>query len=434
MKPVARILVVLTACALWLTSCDAAANRSDSDETATYASLMQDVLINADYWEDEPRILGAGLGFTNINGVPFFDSAPESTAEAIVRAAGGPWNKLDCGETTPAIADHTSAATPQQVAIAFGKPAFFAAGFPVEFSWPVLLSSVDAGDFDVTLNNGSVVKPVVASGYPNFEYNERSTIVLFGQFGNRYDPGADPDKALYPVSLEIVDDDTPLMLAGPGGRTQSAVGMSFGAPGDALTAYKAGNGPTLVAAKLSKMSTKGEGAPSAFSGDLPNDGVALYGDEAQYRLRMLTSGGFSPDGVLGMLPTEFGRYFRIRLETDAGDEMWISDTNEHDVDGHAIRVVGLADLGLAAGGDVVYDDCYGEDGDNQIDIVLAGDEAAMRLVTHIEIPAAAPLDVLYNPGGPGNDPTPGVTYSNPTPYELQEVTIALDDPKTVTYP
>ena len=32
-----------------------------------------------------------------------------------------------------------------------------------------------------------------------------------------------------------------------------------------------------------------------------------------------------------------------------------------------------------------------------------------------------------------DDPTPGVTYSQPSPETLQPVTIAIDDPLTVTW-
>ena len=37
----------------------------------------------------------------------------------------------------------------------------------------------------------AVVTPAAASIFPNFEYNERSTVVMFGRFGNRLDPDAD---------------------------------------------------------------------------------------------------------------------------------------------------------------------------------------------------------------------------------------------------
>ena len=58
---------------------------------------------------------------------------------------------------------------------------------------------------------------------PNWENNERNTVVQFGDFGNRNkitEPGA-----VFPVKLEIVADETPLVLVGPGGREVSAVGL-----------------------------------------------------------------------------------------------------------------------------------------------------------------------------------------------------------------
>lgn len=432
-----KIRLILAWALVMLSACNDANNGSSgdtgsSDASATYKSLMQNLLINADYWDEEPKILAAGLGFTNINGVPGINEPPPLGEEA-VREAGGTWNTLDCGDQIPSAGDYTSAATPAQVALGFGVPTLYSDGLPIEMSWPVLAGTLDIDDIQVTLSDGSVVKPEVVSIFPNFEYNERSTIVIFGQFGNRYDPTTHPDEAIYPVFFEIVDDDTPLLLAGPHGQIRSAVGLTYGQPGDQLTAYKTGHGPTLVAAKLSVMSTLGENGPAAFQGNLPNDGVSLYMDRAQYRLRILTTGGFSPDGVLGVRPTEFARYFRLRAETGNGEEVLIEGSGVHTIDGYSVEVVGLADLGLPAGDGIQYNDCYDEDHDNQIDIVLAGDEGAMRRITHVEIRATVDYDPLYNPGGPGNAPTPGVAYSMPSPRILQEVTIAIDDPMTVSY-
>lgn len=38
--------------------------------TPTYQLLRQDVIIDADMWDTEPRMMAAGLGFTGIIGVP----------------------------------------------------------------------------------------------------------------------------------------------------------------------------------------------------------------------------------------------------------------------------------------------------------------------------------------------------------------------------
>lgn len=392
-------------------------------------SVRQDVLTDADYWEDEPRILAAGLGFTDIIGVPGLSSSDLATQETSVLEAGGAWEMLTTMATTIAQRAYTSAISPNGVASAYGWPVQFCDGLPMEFSWPVRPSTVDGSDFRVHLNDGSVVAPLVASIGPNLEYDERSTVVMFGEFGNRLAP--DQPGALYPVAFEIVADETPLELVGPGGQVVSAVGLTYGDGTGPLTAYNPGKGPTLVAAKLSRMSTLGEGAPAAFSGQLANDGVALYGSAAEYRLRILTTGGFSPDGVRSVYPTEFERYFRLLATDAAGREHVIDELGRtYTIDGGTLTVLGLADLGLAQES---YDDSYIEDHDNQIDIVIGGDDAAVRAIRFVEIPAGDGYSPFYNPGGPGNAPSPGVVYSEPGPLTRQPVTIALDDPMTVTF-
>ena len=81
-----------------------------------------------------------------------------------------------------------------------------------------------------------------------------------------------------------------------------------------------------------------------------------------------------------------------------------------------------------------YDECYDEDLDNYIDIILAGDEEAARSITFVEVPGlTGGYDAFYNPGGPGRTPFEGVTYTEPGPSDLEPVIIALDDPMRVTY-
>jgi hypothetical protein len=198
-----------------------------------------------------------------------------------------------------------------------------------------------------------------------------------------------------------------------------------------MTAYNPGSGPKLVGAKLSVISTAGESAPAPFSGTLPNDGVSLYGSAAQYRLRVFTSGGFSPDGVRSVYPTDFSRFFRIETVAADGEVRWLSQTGvPYQLPSGTITVVGLADLGPAQSS---YDDSYVEDHDNQIDIVLSGDEAAIATIRAVQIPASGDYSPFYNPGGPGNAPTPGVAYSEPGPSQTEPVANALADPMTVTY-
>jgi hypothetical protein len=343
---------------------------------------------------------------------------------------GGTWNTVE-GDNIPLRA-RTSAATIVGIRIGYGPWVIGQGGFPVEFSWPVQPSTVRPENFRVTLNDGSEVTPTGASIFPNFEYNERSTVVLVGDFGNRLNP-SENSGALYPVKLDIVESDIPLTLIGLRGVKKIATGFSFGDGETPMTAYNTGSGPVLCAAKISKMQTAGDNGPLPFRGALPNDGVALYGEDAQYRLRVLTTGGFSPDGVASVLPTDFERFFRIRCEAPDGTVIWVTQANEvYEYMGKTLEVLGLAELGKIESDDP-YTLAYMEDHDNQIDIILKGDVEAMHCITHVHIPASGNYSPFYNPGGPGNSPTPGTFYTNPGPEFLQPVFDAIDNPYTVTW-
>jgi hypothetical protein len=175
----------------------------------------------------------------------------------------------------------------------------------------------------------------------------------------------------------------------------------------------------------------GNTAPKIFPQNLPNDGISLYGKQAKFRLRMYTSGGMTPNGVTPLLPTEYGKYFRVIAVTASGRKVALTRAGKtYYVDGQPLRVVGLADLGVKQAS---YDACYTELRNNYIDIILDGSIAAARRITTVQIPSTGRYKPLYNPGGPGNDPAPGVLYSAPSPPISEPVTDALNNPMTVTY-
>ena len=407
---------------------------SSSTPPHSYRVLRRDVIINADIWNAKPEMMAAGLGFTNIIGVPDLSTSNVTLSKTLAVLAGGTWNNVHCTNgQTPPLASYTSAATPSSIRATYGKDVYYSDGLPVEFSWPILPSTLDADDFRVNLNNGTSVTPQVVSIWPNFLYNERSVAVMFGHFGNRIPPN-EPG-AIYPTSVQVVRGSSTLELVGPHQRIVSAVGFSFRTPGSPYTAPGVApgkrGGPTLVAAKLSKMSAVGNTGPAIFRQDLPNSGVSLYGKRARFRLRMYTSGGMTPNGVTPLLPTDYDKYFRVLAVTKSGKTVALTQAGKtYYIDGHPLRVVGLADLGRRQAS---YDACYTEVRNNYIDIVLDGSEAAARRITTVEIPSAGRYKPLYNPGGPGNDPAPGVHYSAPTPPIRQHVMIALNNPMTVTY-
>ena len=397
----------------------------DPTAVPAYLQLRRDVLINADLWEDEPRILAAGFGFEGIMGVPGLLSA-SNLSRAVSAGAGVnlDWAALD---PVPPLRNLTSAGSPIGIVLAgFGAWVEFADAMPIEFSWPILPSTVSPASIAITLNTGEVVFPEAAALNPNYDYNERHVIVVFGEFGNRLLPGE--SEAVYPIGIEIVAGDAPLMAVGPDGPV-SLVGLTQ----DSTNPYLAG--PSLVGAKLSRFSPVGDFPPPALAGAFPNDGYSLFGDDAQFRLRLFTSGGFSPDGVSGLVPDDFERFFRLHAtDTDCRPVIISAAGRRYELGTKWLEVVGIAELGAPPDGpaDRAY---YVEDHDNYFDIILKGDAAAVARINAVEIPTSAVPGYfdIYNPGGPGRTPDPDTTYTRPALPQLQPVFVSLDDPRTVSY-
>ena len=389
--------------------------------------LFDGALKEADYWSDEPVILSAGMGFEGIIGWP-------EVNEETVREAEGSWyGSVMCtnGEVPPAGA-YTSTVSTAGIELFYKGTAEDDDGLPIVFSWPVATETVDLTDFQFTLNTGDIVFPNSAGMLPNWELNERNTVVVFGDFGNR---GLSSEEgAIFPVRLDIVKDETPLLLVGPNGQEFNAVGLSWETD---TSPYD--SGPKLVGAKLNHVGNEalGEGGLGfgTRSGVLPNDELSLY-DESDFRIRVLTTGGFSPDGITGLTPTMFEDFFRIHAKGPNGEVVLLEKVGqEYLVAGGTLRIVGLSDLGQKENPDegIFYDDCYAEDRDNYIDIILVGDEAAARNITHVEIPSLeGGYNAFYNPGGPGPEPFEGVRYTAPGPADLEPVINALDNPMRVS--
>ena len=389
--------------------------------------LFDGALKEADYWSDEPGILSAGMGFEGIIGWP------EVNQETVREAEGSWYGSVMCtnGEDPPAGA-YTSTVSTAGIELFYKGTAEDDDGLPIVFSWPVATETVDLTDFQFTLNTGDIVFPNSAGMLPNWELNERNTVVVFGDFGNR---GLSSEEgAVFPVRLDIVEDETPLLLIGPNGQEFNAVGLSWETD---TSPYD--SGPKLVGAKLNHVGNEalGEGGLGfgTRSGVLPNDELSLY-DEGDFRIRVLTTGGFSPDGITGLTPTMFEDFFRIHANGSNGELVLLEKVGqEYLVAGGTLRIVGLSDLGQKENPDegIFYDDCYAEDRDNYIDIILVGDEAAARNITHVEIPSLeGDYSAFYNPGGPGPEPFDGVRYTAPGPADLEPVINALDNPMRIS--
>lgn len=391
-----------------------AADRTNT--SARSASLNTNILLAADLFNRfEGSILTANYGFEGYMGIPGMDGT-DSNARDIAFANNVAWQNLGNVTATSQRA-YTSAVSTDNVASIYETTVEKGDNIPVVFSWPLLPATTDPTDFRVTRNDGVVVTPSIASFLPNSEYNERQTVVITGDFGNREQPGS--EGAIYPVSVEIVPDATPLEVVGPQGPV-SAVGLAV----ESGHPYVEGNGPRILAAKLNRFSDLGEGAPLWLVSNQNNSGSDLYGDRALFRLRIYTSAGFSPDGVASLLPTEYPRYFRLQAEDGAGNLIPLTQTGrDYEIAGFgSLRIEGLADL---AGRQPSYDLTYVEDHDNYYDVILSGDEAAVRRIAQVELPSGGDYTPVYNPGGPGNDPENGP----PGPFTVPSVAqaIAVDD-------
>lgn len=402
-----------------------------------FAPILDGTLIGADYWSDQPEILSAGMGFCDIVGV-----TGDALTQELVEQAGGTWLS-DIGCNPDDIGLFTATSLQSQVGVIYilqtpygelKDGAIGLDGLPIVFSWPVVTSTISLTDFQFTLNTGEIVTPLAASSAPNLENNERNCVVVFAEFGNKL-PSNHPDSR-FPVKCEIVADETPLMLVGPNNQMVSAVGLTWETT---TSPYDDNNGPRLVGAKLNYVGNQsvGEGISNPIFNNnwtaFPNDEFALYGG-GDFRLRMLTTGGFSPDGVRGVLPTDYEKFFRIHATGTDGSTVLLEEVGvDYQVMGGTLRVVGLSDLGRVEGNGIEYGDCYTEDRDNYIDIILVGDDEAARNITFLEIPSlAGGYSAFYNPGGPGTTPFSGEAYSEPGPPDLEPVIIALDNPMRVS--
>jgi len=367
---------------------------AESDVSATSNSLNQNLLLAADYYGSQPRIITANYGFDGYMGVPNLNGT-DSASQAAAYAAGISWENLDPSLGASSRAYYSGVGANAFLAT-YGVAGNQADTIPVVFSFPVLASTLNPTDFRVTLNTGEVVTPITASYLPNLEFNERQTVVVSGEWGNRLQPGE--TGARYPVTFSVVADDTPLMLVGPSGLV-SAVGFSV----NSLNPYIEGNGPRIVGAKLNAYSDLGEGAPAWSLSSVANSGTDLFGLTAQYRIRIYTSAGFSPDGIASILPTDYSRYFLIEADDGQGNSVALTETGVDYQIGHygSVRILGLADTGMAQSS---YNEAYVEDHDNQYDVILTGDVEAIAKLTTISMPASGQYSAVYNPGGPGNDP------------------------------
>ena len=395
------------------------------------ATLLTPINYNADIFDNTPRIITADYGFEGYIGVPGMSST-DAASQAVATSYNVAWEYIDPSLNASQRA-YTSGSDQETVYNGTGINLLLADTIPVVFSMPVLPTTVNTTDFAVMLNDGSVATPLSISMSPNLEYNERQTVVLSGEFGNRILPGQ--PGSLYPVSVSILNDGTPLELLTTTGPV-SIVGATVAS----FNPYVAGNGPKIVSAKLNRFNDIGEGAPFVLGGSsFRNSGSDLYGSDAQYRLRIYDNYGFSPDGIASLLPSEYSQYFLLNARDENDNLIPLPLAGQaYEIGGFGtITVVGLADVGTAGNSENA---AYIEDHDNYYDIILKGDLSAIERLADVRMPSSGAYKVVYNPGGPGNDPSGALNGSaGPGPWTVPStdhtiaITNDLDGSQVATY-
>jgi hypothetical protein len=446
-----KLLLLLTITCTFVISCgdgsDSSSNSGAPDTTNTYTSLATpllnyiaadqavttstastvntSIILGADYFATTPSIMTANYGFEGYMGVPNLNGT-DSAAQAAAYAGNISFENIDPSLQAPSRAYYSASST-QSVSAIYGIDATAGDTIPVVFSHPIWPPSISASAFQVTMNTGTVVTPLSASFLPNTEYNERQTVVLIGYWGNRILPG-NPD-AEYPVTVSIVDSPTELKFITQKGIV-SAVGLSI----ESKNPYVSGNGPRILAAKLNVFSSLGESNPKWLNSSYANSGSDLFGSSAQYRLRVYTSAGFSPDGISSILPTDFSKFFILAANDSSDQAVQITQTGvSYLIPGYGnITVLGIADTGPLQS---TYNLAYVEDHDNQYDIILSGDAAAIARLTTIRMPSSGAYSPVFNPGGPGNDPSsnPAGPFTVASSDQTVNVTNHLKDGAYVTY-
>ena len=181
---------------------------------SSYDQLHRNIVIRADIYggaNSPPRILAAGLGFEGITGIPsLLSEAQINLAEA---AGAGVVQELLGLDPAAPLRNITSGTAPAGVQLGGFSNAMatqtFMDAMPIEFSHPLLPSTVLPENFRIHLNTGEVVTPLYVAQNPNLDFNERQTVVAFGYFANRL-PTGDPG-AVHPVRFEVVNgSSTPL--------------------------------------------------------------------------------------------------------------------------------------------------------------------------------------------------------------------------------
>ena len=148
--------------------------------------------------------------------------------------------------------------------------------------------------------------------------------------------------------------------------------------------------------------------------------------------------GVFKEGRLPILPTDYSRYFTLIAELDDGSEMALGESGvKYDVDGEIIIVLGLAETGRSEAAGDPYDDCYYDDRDNLIDVVIQGPSSAVTKIKRVvHKPSDGTHEPFYNPGAAGAEGSfnPDFRYTVASNDHIVDIYDGVTgDPRTTSY-
>ena len=404
-----------------------------------YWRFNSDIIVNTPILSTTPKIMYAG-GFSMLATVGIFNK------EQVLNTQGNwdnTYSDLDLNSIPArAITSTADIRNAGSLADPFLKLNFD--NIPVTFSHPIIISSMDKLQFVVTLNTGFIVKPISTGSSPNTKYNERTCLVLNGYFNNKITTGPN---AIYPVSIEIIEAyGKKLYCAGPDGPIDMT-GQTVQCSNPYITP------PTLLTCILHSYyqpenniyNNLGELGCGLNDIEDNNNGVVFYDTDAEYRFRIYTGPGYSPDGITSMLPDKYENYFYLQyIDPSSGVTTDLMKQNYvYNINGMTVEIIGLAELGFKQPS---YDDTYIEDHDNQIDIIVKGDIDIIKNIKKLIIPSGTDASgnaiepytnytKFYSPGGPGPNPpaeASDIKYTLPSVYQELDIIDNLTNPQTIT--
>jgi len=240
----------------------------------------------------------------------------------------------------------------------------------------------------------------------------------------------------YVSEVEIIG---PIRFIGPNGRLESGEGILATVEFDPYDDTDPNGGNQIIRAKLNECDSTGDEGHWLWGDSAPPNSCAdVYGSAADYRIRLFTMWGAFKEERLPILPTEYSRYFTLVAELDDGSEVTLAESRvEYDIDGETITVLGLAETGRSEAAGDPYDDCYYDDRDNLIDVVIQGSSSAVTKIKRVvHKPSDGTHEPFYNPGAAGSEGSfnPDFRYTVASNDHIVNIYDgATGDPRTTSY-